>query len=315
MLNLFRLADDDHRRVRELAVEIARSEENLEEERFLAQAVPYSHELPRRIREVFYEFKMRESAPALLIVNNPVGPDDVGPTPRSQWRPGERRPLKIPQLIQGLYGALLGETFGFVTQQNGRIFNDLITRPGAAGNSSSGVGEIGLHTEDASDTQPYMPDYLSFMCLRNGHGAGTTLSSIEQSRLPEDVRVALLETPFYFKYGGQRTVLFGDPQRPYLRFGAIDPPKCSPDMLVAFRLLSDMLERNKQCITLATGDCLFLDNLNAVHGRAPFDGVCGPDSRWFSRIFVLRDLRRIRPFTTGPEGRIFDETSGEGKVA
>jgi hypothetical protein len=297
-----------------LVLQIARTEENLEEERFLAQAVLYSHELPRRIREAFYEFKMREIAPALLIVNNPVVPDDVGPTPRNQWRPGEQRPLKLPQLIQGLYGALLGETFGFLTQQNGRIFNDLITRPGAPGNSSSGTGEIGLHTEDASDTQPYMPDYLSFMCLRNGHGAATMLSSIQDVHLPENVRVALLETPFYFKYGGQRTILFGDPQRPYLRLGSIDPQKCDVDMLMAFRCLSDVLERNKQCITLDTGDCLFIDNLNAVHGRAAFDGVCGPDSRWFSRIFVVRDLRRIRSFTTGPEGRIFDETSRDGKV-
>lgn len=143
MLKQFRLADDDRKKIRELLVDIVRDPKNLEENSFLDRAALIAQELPIRIRETLYEFKLRESSDALLITNNPVSWEDVGRTPSSHWRPGESRPLNLPQIMHGLYSSLLGEPFGFETQQYGRIFNDLIPIPNMQPNSSSGMGILG----------------------------------------------------------------------------------------------------------------------------------------------------------------------------
>jgi hypothetical protein len=304
VLNQFRLRDEDRVVVRDMLLEIARQQENLEEATFLDRAALFAQELPRGIREVFYEFKSREPWPLLLITNNPVFAYDIGPTPTNHWRPGEERPLNLPQLMHGLYATLLGEPFGFETQQRGRLFNDLISVPGALDNSSSGAGKIGLHTEDVSETQPFMPDYLGLMCLRNEKCAVTTFSSLRTTNIPESLLRILFGQLFPFKNSTQRPILFGDPDRPYLRYGVIDYQKCSGEMISAMQFVSNALQRNRDGITLNQGDCLYLDNFVAVHGRAPFEVEYGANGRWFSRLFILRDLRRIRSSRVSPESRV-----------
>jgi hypothetical protein len=304
MLKQFRLSNEDRTAVRELLVGIARQYESLNENTFLDRAALIAQQLPVSIREIFYEFKLRESSPVLLITNNPVLAGDVGPTPTAHWRPGEERQLNLPQLMHGLYASLLGETFGFETQQRGRIFNDLITIPGAPDNSSSGGGKVGLHTEDVSPTQPFMPDYLGFLCLRNEQCAITTFSSLENVNIPDKMLRVLFEQRFPFKNCTRRSVLFGDPQRPYLRYSPVDYDQCDSEMAAARQFLSDALQRNLQNVTLSQGDCLYLDNLVAVHGRSPYAAEYGANSRWFSRLFMLRDLRRIRSYTAAPESRV-----------
>lgn len=304
MLNQFRLEDEDRRAVRDLVVEIARHQENLEETAFLDRAALFAQELPIRIREVFYEFKLRETSAVLLITNNPILAQDVGPTPAAHYRRGEERPLNLPQILHGLYANLLGEPFGFETQQRGRIFNDLISIPGAPDNSSSGGGKVGLHTEDVSDTQPFMPDYLGFICLRNEQHSATTFSSLQDINIPDSILRTLFEQSFPYKNGTRRSILFGDPRRPYLRYSSIDYEKCTSEMLVAVRFVSEALQQSRQELTLSQGDCLYLDNYVAVHGRAPFEIEYGANSRWFSRLCILRDLRTLRPFKDSPESRV-----------
>lgn len=303
MLSQFELTDADRIAVRNMLVEIGRHQENLEETAFLDRAALLAQELPIRIREVFYEFKLRETSPGLLITDNPVSPEDVGPTPTAHWRQGEKRPLNLPQLLHGLYSSLLGEPFGFETQQGGRVFNDLISIPGSRDNASSGAGKVGLHTEDCF--QPFMPDYLGFMCLRNEQHAVTTFSFLQNIDIPPSVRCTLSEKYCASTKSNQQAILFGDVERPYLRYGAVDfDPKCDGDKIAAMHFLSDALHRNIQTITLSQGDCLYLDNFVAVHGRAPFEAEYGANGRWFSRLVMVRDLRRTRSFRAAPETRV-----------
>lgn len=305
MLKRVSLSEEGRRTVLKLLREITKEARNLEEGRFVSRAALFGHELPSELREVFYEFKLREAWEALLITNNPVQAEDIGPTPAGHWRAGEARPLNLPQVMHGLYASLLGEIFGFKTQQNGRIFNDLITIPGYAGNSSSGAGRVGLHTEDASETQPYMPDYLGFLCLRNERHAVTTFSSLRNMSIPDDIVSILFEQPVLYKTGALRPMLFGHRDCPYLRYSAIEYEKCGPEIVKAARFVADKLTEHQQGVTLGQGDCLYLDNCVAVHGRAPFEAEYGANGRWFSRLFMLRDLRQIRSFTNSPESRIF----------
>jgi L-asparagine oxygenase len=308
MLNKVILADEDRKAVRDLLVEIRCDPKNLEESSFLERAALFAQELPVRIREAFYEFKLRESSTVLLITNNPVSPEDVGPTPQTHWRPGESRPLNLPQVMHGLYSSLLGEPFGFDTQQRGRVFNDLIPIRGEPANSSSGGGDIGLHTEDVS--QPFMPDYLGLACLRNDERAATTFSSLWQTKIPEAILRVLFEERFPVKRHlnasapATRSVLFGDPKRPYLRYGSIDYDKCNSEMAYAMRFISTELERNRQSVTLSQGDCLYLDNFISVHGRATYQPNYNSNGRWFGRLVIARDLRATRAFRAAPDARV-----------
>jgi hypothetical protein len=304
MLHEFRLSNKDRSSVREVVVEIRRRQENLEESNFLNRAAVFAQQLPIRIREILYEFKLREKWPVLLITNSPVLVQDVGPTPAAHWRDGESRTLSLPQMIHGLYSSLLGEPFGFETQQRGRIFNDLISIPGAPENSSSGMGLVGLHTEDAF--RPFMPDYLGLMCLRNDQRAATTFSSLQSTDLTDSVLHTLLERPFPLKNAECQTILFGDSKRPYLRYaaGPIDYQKCDQELVSAMEFLTNVLQQNVMTTVLNQGDCLYLDNFMAVHGRAPFQATYGATSRWFCRLVMLRDLRRTRRFRAGPEARV-----------
>src|SRR5271163_2685484 len=111
MIETYALSDADRAAVRTLLLEIARDMRNLEEQAFLEQAVLFAQELPLGIRRAFHRFKLYEAAPCLLVTNNPVEHEDVGPTPRSHASPGARRPLILPQLLHGLYASLLGEPF------------------------------------------------------------------------------------------------------------------------------------------------------------------------------------------------------------
>ena len=309
MLRQFRLTDSDRLEVRDLLIEVYSDPNNREENSFLQRAALYAHELPIRIREALYEFKLRESSAGLLITNNPVSPEDVGPTPKAHWRPGERRPLTPPQIMHGLYASLLGEIYGFESQQFGRLFNDLIPIPGQPSYSSSGGGNIGLHTEDCF--QPYSPDYIGLLCLRNEERAATTFSSLAESEIPEDIRRILFEESFAVNVPigsgvipASGSILFGDPQRPYLRFTAIDKDKMTSEMASAREFVKEALGRNQQSVILKQGDSLFLDNMVAVHGRRAFEPNYESNGRWFCRIIVSRDLRKTRALRSAPDGRV-----------
>jgi hypothetical protein len=308
MLRQFRLTDSDRSQVRDLLIEVCRHPNNLEESSFLPRASLLAHELPIRVREALYDFKLRESSVGLLITNNPVSPQDVGPTPKSHWRPGERRPLAPPQIMHGLYASLLGEIYGFESQQCGRIFNDLIPMRGHPPYSSSGAGNIGLHTEDCF--QPYSPDYIGLLCLRNEERSATTFSSLAETEIPENIRRILWEELFAVKVpieGGvspaSGSMLFGDPKRPYLRFTAIDPNKTTSEMASALDFLRNALGQNRQSVTLTQGDCLYLDNFLAVHGRKAYQPL-DSNGRWFCRLIMSRDLRRTRALREAPETRV-----------
>ncbi len=306
MIQIYTLSPEERPRVRAILERIGQDAENREEHAFLDKASLFAQELPVGIRRAFLNFRLRETAPCLLITGNPIGPDDVGPTPMTHWRPGMHRPLNLAQHLHGLYACLLGDPFGFESQQSGRVFNDLITLPDQPENASSGSGKIDLHTEDC--VKPFMPDYLGLACLRNETRAQSLISSIRGRALPEDIRNILFE-PIFPQLGGctRRALLFGAREQPYLRYGSIDASRCDERALGALGRLTALLSEEQRSVTLLAGDFLYIDNFHAVHGRAPFEPLFGAHARWFSRIVIARDLRRTRPMRSSPEGRVMRE--------
>lgn len=307
MIETYTLSPAERARVRDILGRIGQEAENRDEHAFLDKAPLLAQELPVEIQRAFLDFRLGETTPCLLITGNPIDPDDVGPTPTTHWRPGMHRPLNLAQHLHGLYACLLGDPFGFSSQQSGRVFNDLITLPDQPGNASSGSGKIGLHTEDC--VKPFMPDYLGLACLRNETGAQSLISSIRGRTLPEEIRDILFE-PIFPQLGGgtRRALLFGAREQPYLRYGSIDAARCDERAQRALRHLTALLSEEQRSVTLLGGDFLYIDNFQAVHGRAPFEPRFGAHARWFSRIIVTRDMRRTREMRSAPDGRVVRET-------
>lgn len=279
-----------------------------EEQALLARAAVDAQELPRQIREAVYEFKHRETDQALLITNNPIYPGDIEPTPRDLPTPTRPRVLTLGHILHVLYGCLLGEPYGFETAQYGRSIQDLIPINGADGNSVLGHGDVGLHTEDFS--RPFIPDYVGFGCLRNDERAITVLSSVAGVEFPGEIRDTLMHNRFTPVSGGYgpaeiaepQHLLFGDPQRPYLRYRIMNTVNMTEPMATAAAFLARALDANRTQVCLSQGDSLFVDNYTAVHGRQHYDPR-DSDGRWFCRLLIARDLRRTREYRSEPASR------------
>src|SRR6185295_7746912 len=88
------------------------------------------------------------------------------------------------------------------------------------------------------------------------------------------------------------SVLFGDPQCPYVR---IDPyfMKQLDDDKEAQEALDGLIASIDQAlasVVLQPGDCCFIDNCRTVHGRKAFRARYDGTDRWLKRICVTRDL-------------------------
>jgi alpha-ketoglutarate-dependent taurine dioxygenase len=57
-------------------------------------------------------------------------------------------------------------------------------------------------------------------------------------------------------------------------------------------------------VALRPGECLFIDNYKAVHGRSSFKARFDGTDRWLKRITIARDLRKSRGARNAPGSRV-----------
>jgi hypothetical protein len=100
-------------------------------------------------------------------------------------------------------------------------------------------------------------------------------------------------------------VLFGDPGSPYVRFDpyCMDRPE-TEEAQSAMDYLIKAIEENLSSVALLPGECLFIDNYKAVHGRSSFMVRFDGTDRWLKRINIARDLRRSRGVRKAPASRV-----------
>jgi Fe(II)/alpha-ketoglutarate-dependent arginine beta-hydroxylase len=104
----------------------------------------------------------------------------------------------------------------------------------------------------------------------------------------------------------KRPVLFGDRHDPYL---ALDPYHMKTDgwserSSQAFQGLCDQIEANLKGVALQPGDCVFIDNFRAVHGRKSFRPRYDGTDRWLKRLNITRNLRGSRAWRPTPDHRV-----------
>lgn len=326
--------------LRKLTAEIASTYDSAEDPGFLLEATLWAQEMPRRLRAALNSFRLTEPDSALFLISGyPVDDGKIGRTPEHWHRPAGVRPSSLEEeILFVLTSSLLGDCFGWKTQQAGRIVHDMMPIRGLE-QEQIGTGSeqyIWWHTEDAFHS--LRGDYVGLMCMRNPDHVPTTFASLEKVQLaPEDWQ--LLFEPHYIIHPDKShrpenavpdvgdelaqvyqriermnrqpdkiALLSGDPRSPYIRIDHyfMDPVEDNPRAQKAFEALVQAIDAQIGDLVLEPGDICFIDNFKSVHGRRAFKPRYDGYDRWFKRINITRDLRKSRADRTGAAARIIE---------
>jgi Fe(II)/alpha-ketoglutarate-dependent arginine beta-hydroxylase len=306
-----------------------------EDPELLADLILLGHEVPRRLRKAVNDFRLSEGSGYLLIKGYQVDDQRVGPTP-TDWRlktlPG---PAFQEELLLLLFATLLGEPFGWKTQQNGRLIHEVFPikadESAQLGTSSNVV--LTWHTEDAFHS--FRPDYVLLFGIRNEGRVPTSVGCLDVSTLGAELLDLLFSERFIIKPDNSHlpkyntiqspeakaahegiikmnemappiAVLFGDRKAPYLRLDPFFMETGAEDSIArrALDAIVASIDASMQEVVLEAGDILVIDNYKVVHGRQPFKANYDGRDRWLKRINVTRDLRKSRAYRSSATGRL-----------
>jgi hypothetical protein len=313
-MDKLKLMDEEVKAIRLIVEEVASTGVTVQDSEFLDSANTYAQELPKRLRVFLNTFRLTEPSGVCLISGYPVDDSKIGKTP-AHWR---KRPNSSStteeEIFLNLCGALLGDAVAWAHQRDGLICQDLVPVEAHKGEMLGSGSERDLvwHTEDARYS--YRGDYIGLMCLRNPAAVPTTFASIDEVRLDPDKVEVLFEPRFVFRpdpshptdTGWERApVLFGDPESPYIRFDpySMERPE-TEEAQSAIDYLIRAIDETLTGVALRPGDCLFIDNYKAVHGRSSFKAKFDGTDRWLKRITIARDLRKSRCARNAPASRV-----------
>ena len=310
----FELTNEEVGATLPLVKEVASQHGSAEDPDFLDGASTYAQELPRRLRRFLNAFRLQEPSGVCVVSGYPVDDSKIGKTP-AHWRKGPGNSSTTEEeVFLNLCGALLGDAVAWAHQRDGLICQDLVPVEAHKEEMLGSGSELDLvwHTEDARYS--YRGDYIGLMCLRNPDAVPTTFASIDNIKLDLDKVEVLFEPRFVFRpdpshptdTGRERApVLFGDPESPYIRFDpySMDRPE-SEEAQSAMGYLIHTIDENLTGVALRPGECLFIDNYKAVHGRSSFKAKFDGTDRWLKRINVVRDLRKSRGVREAPASRV-----------
>jgi L-asparagine oxygenase len=269
------------------------------------QASAEAVRLPERMRQFLARVRSDEAAVA-VISGLPLRA--LPPTPLD-WSAAAAGAGRREELLLLLCGLPLGEPFGWAAQQDGRLVHDVCPSLAMEQSLTSACSAVplSLHTEDVF--HPCRGDYVSLLCLRNPDAVGTTFVRVGSLLLPEALQKILQQPRFRFLPDdahlgvaradldgtGLGPIIFGPPEHPYLRFDAdfTVVENGDDEAAAATAALTEHLRAATESIVLATGDLMFIDNYQVVHGRAPFRARYDGTDRWLKRLNLTRDVRRI----------------------
>lgn len=336
------LSDAEVRDARALVAQIAAEHGSVERAAFLCDAATYAQELPPRLRMFLNRFKLCEPSAVCVVAGYPIDEAKIGRTP-AHWNNRAAVSATLEEeLFFFLCGSLLGDVFGWATQQDGFLVHDVLPIKGHEQEQLGSGSETLLtwHTEDAF--HPYKGDYLGLMCLRNPDGVATTFAAVDQLDLDFEQLGVLFEPRFIIRpdeshlekhraadsrqpgqvgavlgrsyervrrmwtHPQKVPVLFGDPQSPYMCLDPyfMDPLADDPEARTALDRLIQQIDAHLEDLILRPGQCWFIDNYRAVHGRKPFTARYDGYDRWMKRINITRDLRKSRDMRLASDARV-----------
>lgn len=277
--------------------------------------------LPAGLLRFLHTYRRAGDQAACLVHGFPLDDAALGPTP-GHWREAIRsRAAREQELWLAMCGLALGDPFGWVTLQEGRIIQNILPIRGDE-QRQSGYGSesmLEFHTEDGF--HPDRCDYLLLFGLRNPDRVPTIVSSVSDVRLDAKDRATLAEDRYCIVPDSEHirqlemdapdhpalaklrdmaehpvptAVLFGDRLSPCLRidrpFMHVRPGDTEAEAALD-RLMAELL-RVQRDVAVAPGSLLIVDNYKAVHGRRPFAARYDGTDRWLKKLTVSRNLRR-----------------------
>jgi len=317
-MNTLRLTKADNIAVNDLLCNLTRQYASPCDDAFLDRARAYAVQLPPSILIGLNEFRYRDDHNgALLIKDFRIDDDQLGKTPQSTCKELDETSAAREGFMLMLLVSLMGEPFGWSTQREGALINNVLPVKSHEGEQLSTGSAIDLdwHTEEAF--HPFRADYLVLMCLRNPDGVPTILGSIQDVRLGEQVKKTLFAPRFIFHtdknfqnglfdFEEPVPVLFGDFDSPYVR---IDPSFMNAvagdhEAETALQDITASFKNALQEVVLEQGDILFMDNFRVVHGRKAFQPRFDGTDRWLKRVNITADLRKSRVLRPSHTSRI-----------
>jgi Fe(II)/alpha-ketoglutarate-dependent arginine beta-hydroxylase len=339
------LSDSEIESIGALITDVAAEYKSVEDADFLNNANLYAHQLPWRLRSFLNDFRQVEPLPGFCIISGyPVNLSAIGATPTHwKWRSDAQSSLH-EQLFFVLQGSLLGDIFGWATQQDGHLVHDVFPIKGHE-SEQLGTGSEQLlwwHIEDAF--HPYRADYIGFFCLRNPDNVATTIGTFDVAKL-DPAQVDVLYQPRFVIRPDEShqeknesdlrranrqvvtqdsvntayetikkmntnpekvSVLFGSSSAPYIRLDPyfMDPLEDDPEAQQALDALIALIDVSLIDLVLQPGDFCFIDNYRVVHGRNPFKARYDGQDRWIKRICMTRDLRKSRQVRASGSARV-----------
>ncbi len=299
---------------------------------FLAEVrtLAFSH-LPIELVQFLNCFRRTESSAVVAVEGFEIDDDKIGPTPL-HWnaQPNSDSTLR-EEFYFMLLGSLLGDTFGWITLQGGRLIHNVLPTPGQEQeqNAHGSIAALAWHTEDGF--HPYRCDYLGLMGLRNMQNVPTVISSIDSVHLTDRQQDVLFEPRYVINPDNEHlcqrsrealdtdnwceslmyewrdpapvAILFGDSRNPYLRIDPIFMSALPGDTEAegALNLIIRQLDEALQEVVIQAGTVCFLDNYRAVHGRVAFQAKYDGTDRWLKKLLLTNDLRKSRSLQTYAE--------------
>jgi len=341
MMNRLTLTPADNAAFFPMLAEIAKDFDNIENPELIRRAPVLARSLPEHLLAFLEDFRLREPSALCVLSGLAVDEELLGPTPE-HWRDSQYgSPAFCLEIFFLLCGSVLGDVFGWATQQDGRIMHDVLPIRGHEHYElgSNSLQHLSWHTEDSF--HPCRGDYVALMCLKNPDlvetnvcdGGDLEWSTVDvealfepeftqmpdNSHRPEntaqstgDPAVDRLRARSFALIQSwnddpvKRPVLFGDRQDPYL---ALDPYHMKTEgwsgrSAKAFQGLCDEIEAKMKGVALRPGDCAFIDNFRAVHGRKSFRARYDGTDRWLKRLNITRNLRGSRAWRPAPDNRV-----------
>ncbi|MDY7579991.1 TauD/TfdA family dioxygenase [Herbaspirillum sp. RTI4] len=288
-----------------------------------------AQQLPRRLRELAHRFKyMHLQCGAVLLRGIAVDDHRIGPSPQHWDAPWRNPPTLREEVTQCLLSAVLGDIFGWRTQENGRFLRHIVPVLKESEEQLGGGSSVTLvwHNEEAF--HECRGDFLSILCYRNDEQAQTILSYVGDIAIPDE-KWAILAAPRYTirpdksHFPDQNVsahwrlddhafariqCMYADPQPVPVLSGSREKPFIQVDEAFmcaiegdaeaaeAFDWLLRQFDDKKNSIVMQPGDMLWIDNKRAVHGRSVYLPHYGPRQRWLRRVNVTLNLRASLPY-------------------
>jgi L-asparagine oxygenase len=306
----FRLTAADADQLVQIAATV-RSNPYLEGEGFVQEVHPAVGLLNLSIESGLRDFARDDKSVAVVISGVPTGMDGQTPTPATRTAQAPKSHFLSEAMLLGL-SSLLGDPFAFVEENFGHIVQNVFPiREHAGLQISSNAVELTFHVD--AGCHPAAPEYTGLLCLREpaGEKVATYFAPMREaiSLLSDSERAILRQVRFLL----QQEISYGDDQqavpvavwsteqgRDVFRFDIPLAQGSDEESQQVVERLTDILLLIKKPVYLASGELLFLKNLESVHGRSAFRPRYDGADRWLQRVYICRDLRNLAPRLVGP---------------